>query len=1084
MIVLASTFPFISLSPPVREPVTTLAVLDTQGWRSFLFCRATGSCWTPSPPSSFSVSSQHHHADDSSSALKGQVLVSLKNMLSRAGSDANTRLRRSKSAASVKKHRTGHSTQEPIDPETARCHALTAANIAMDRAKERSSAEIRRSAELSRHDSNACGADNQDAHRGQNVYFSGAAELRRQRSILQTRASNMASTLDVPTDNSYSNISHYAAPESTQFGTLDGYGSLPSSYRRLRKAKSVLTPNQRTISLHNMSSCSPASARTLRNVKSSIGEAEQGLKLGLKRSISFLRGSSNNLSKAFKREEPQTRHNDEAIQLAQEQFLNELEMQRLKKKSSFLFSAKARHQQKAFRKTVRSNKTTEFGDGVKSEDQNVVHPKSESKARSLSASLRDRFKRAFGKTTKDKFPTQQLDASRPHFRDYVDGSGNEGNLDQYFIGEEDPTARGSLYIPSDHDCRSLEDLDRMSTTLRSAQSMESLHSNSRSRVTSWTNTTMSNSLGGRNTPLEHKRLSIIKEDGGPHQPSSSVGRHKGGLEVFREPLPPQMYGRSEEPRIDPQRLYSALTKRIDQEQADAESLHNSVASSNNTPNNLPTNARNYKTTPTVRAVPSEASLYTIAPDNEHRQFSIGAPSWHEDSGMTPQQLAHHNENVERRKSQLALQEEQSSFFPFSDRSKPPKPSPFKLALRARKENQDTSDSESGSVIVKRSREPVHQVHGSYGMSDESMYSRTTGGGSNPQHESAYSGPDDLDGSPPVGGMATIIPTKVNRYPRPTASLVQVHRTRSSDRGEWQSWANNQMNNLERRNSRTSVSHHREHAQINEEDTAIGGRPSTSRGLGCNKLDRRPSERTTRNQNANMATPVGLKRDTSMNDRFPLLELKEVPRNNTPKPTPTDLQRASMMGMNDENVRRGGSDLQKKSSGVLRGKKSQTSFGFKDQDENSPPVSTPGRLNVTGQQPKRKMASFATLKDLTPTSKPKLHSQNLARLSRPFDMDVPDGNRPFDSEYLGIEQPVHKAEKAGRLSVAPAHMATALTPDYAGDDEGGATALPKIEGRSGERKVMNSKRMVSNFLRSRRKIVVKEDESAGSSPAFV
>ncbi len=1005
-------------------------------------------------------------------------------MLSRTGSDASARLTRSKSATSVKQRRKDPIPQESVDPRTARIHAHTAASIAMGRAIERSSDEMRRSAELSRSGSDASRAGKRATNRGQNIHFSGAAELRRQRSLLQTRTSNIASTLQMPGEHPYRDTFQYTVSPPPEYAILDGYGSEPSSYRRLRKAKSSLSPRQRAQSLHNMSSfasCSPASARTLRNVKSSLGDAEQGLKHGLKRSISYLRGSSSNLSKAFNRGESQNQYHDEAIQLAQEQFLNGLEHQRLNKQSSFLFAPKARREQKAFRKTVRSNRTTEFGDGVKSDNQAELQLKPESKARSLSASLRDKFKRAFGKSSKDKFPAQQLDATRPHFRDYVDGTGTESSLDQYFVGDNDPTTRGSLYIPSSNDHDFLEDLDRMSSTLRSAQSIESLHSNSRSRVTSWTNSTITNSLAGRSTPVERKRLSIIKEDGGPHQPTSSMGRHVGGIDIFRKPLPAQdTHGQPVAP-VDSQRIYSALMKRIGQEEADAGSIHDLVTPQNSTASIPPTSAQTYRTAPTIRAVHSQASLHTIAPDKEHRQFSIGKPTWQEDSGVTPQQLAQHNENLERRnREQLEEKEEQSSFFPFSDQGKPrtSKPSPFKLALKARKESQGTSESETGSVVVSRPEPSSGQIHGRYGMSSESIYSTTTGGHSDPRNASGHFSADDPDESSPVPGMATIIPTKASRYPRPAPDLMRLHRTRSSERGEWKGWAEHQMSSLDRRNSQNRSSHHREHAQIDDEDTDIGAeppRPSTSMGLS-----RLQSQRSTRNANAD---PAGSRPGSSMiNDRFTLLDVMEVPRNNT--------------------------------SGVIRGKKSQISFSFKKKDENSPPISTPGRLQASGQRLRRKAASVATLrgptpspKATTPTPKSRIAStfggwgsfgrnitnetdRNLSRLSRPFDMDCPDANRPFEPEYLGTEQPMQAIGKAARLSVAPAGTTPAMTPGYSGDDEGGDTALPEVRTPGDKRMMMSSKRMVSNFLRSRRKNhqarAQMDDQTTteGSSPAFV
>jgi hypothetical protein len=143
---------------------------------------------------------------------------------------------------------------------------------------------------------------------------------------------------------------------------------------------------------------------------------------------------------------------------------------------------------------------------VKSENQASHSSQPEAKSRSISTSFRDKVRRVFGRSisNKNKFPAQQLDASRPYFRGCIDGSGIQSALDRYFVDDNDTTVRGSLYIPSSHECDSLEDLDRMSPTMRSAQSMEGLHSNARSRVTSCT---ISNSwyTFGTQKPFYHQR---------------------------------------------------------------------------------------------------------------------------------------------------------------------------------------------------------------------------------------------------------------------------------------------------------------------------------------------------------------------------------------------------------------------------------------------------------------------------------------------------------------------------------------------------------------------------------------------------
>jgi hypothetical protein len=978
-------------------------------------------------------------------------------MLSRGASDASTRLRRSKSSASVNRRRNRPPVKETIDPDTARRDAVTAAYIAMDRASERASAELRRSAELSRNQSNASGKGTGVTPRSQNIRFRDTVEPRQQRSTLQSKTSTATSSVNMPGSNSYLQLSkNGCGPAINEFGIADGYGSAPSSYRRLRKSKSMLTPRKGGPSIPDLSSQSPGTPRTLRNVKSSLSDREHGLRLGLKRSMSFLKLSSGNLSKTFKRSHSTSEHNDAAVERAREQFMRDIEQQKLQKKSSFMSTSRVRHQN-SFRKTVRPNKITEHGDGSSSAIQPV---KQESKFRSFSASLRDRVRRVLGRSSsKDSnLPAQQMDASRAHFRDYLDGTETNLSHEEHTPVNPDSASRGSLYIPSSQHEESLNDLEAISRSLRSMHSSDSLHSNGRSRVTSWTNSTMTNSLPGRSTPFETKRLSIIQEHGGPHQPSSSIGRHMDEVSASHLPFSARHGHGHLKNHIDSQRVYSALMKRIDQEQeAHDRGKTPKPGPAHDTRQNFTSSAQSFQTAPTVRQVASEESIRTVAPHQQHREFSLHAPSWHETGEKTPQEIAYENETVEKRKSRMALQEVQSTFFPFSSEEKPQTPSPFKQALAARRERQTSSEEESGSVIINR---PSVGDNG-FETSSESQYSRTTSG------HLPIAGMNRSDpelGDEPTG-MATIVPTRVSRYPRPAPSLAQLHKTKSNPSVEWKAWMNSQMTSIDRKNSKSSALHYREGAQIDADDTAVGGRPGSVIGPS-----RRGSDRDAKGDE----TPTNRRRSSLMNDRFPLLDLKEVPRNNTPKPgksssvmrlagsAAADIKRASLAaaGINDENARM--SSTGNANSQPLRAKYSRLSF--RDGEE---PVSTPGRLQHQNQHQAKRLGrpqSSMTIRSqygrITETSGDEEDDTHVprttSRLSRPF----------VDNGYGGPGT----TTAGNRVSAAPSH--------YLGDEVTceKQTALPSIAGAAVKRRdqktgpgmPLSSKRMVSNFLRSRRR----------------
>src|ERR1700733_12325956 len=108
-------------------------------------------------------------------------------MPSRADRDVSAHLRRTKSVASVKQRRVEQLTQDPVNPDTARIHAVTAAHIPMGRATEPTPLERGRSADLAKWDGSANRPSIRPTARSQPILFSPASELRRQRSILQSK---------------------------------------------------------------------------------------------------------------------------------------------------------------------------------------------------------------------------------------------------------------------------------------------------------------------------------------------------------------------------------------------------------------------------------------------------------------------------------------------------------------------------------------------------------------------------------------------------------------------------------------------------------------------------------------------------------------------------------------------------------------------------------------------------------------------------------------------------------------------------------------------------------------------------------
>ncbi|KAB8072319.1 hypothetical protein BDV29DRAFT_192599 [Aspergillus leporis] len=151
---------------------------------------------------------------------------------------ASDRLRRSKSSRSIRRSHQSSGSGEPFDPDIARQHATVAASLAMRRSTERSSTDSHRS---------------YDRLGGPG---SMAVPQRRHRPGSDTDASDTASTVtmqrpqvSIASDVENSKDDHFslaALPPINEFGGLDGRNSSqPSSYRRLRKSRSMFAAGQR-----------------------------------------------------------------------------------------------------------------------------------------------------------------------------------------------------------------------------------------------------------------------------------------------------------------------------------------------------------------------------------------------------------------------------------------------------------------------------------------------------------------------------------------------------------------------------------------------------------------------------------------------------------------------------------------------------------------------------------------------------------------------------------------------------------------------------------------------------------------------
>lgn len=499
---------------------------------------------------------------------------------------------------------------EPIDPELGRQHALTAATLAFARAQERKSAD----GGLSRNNTNNHKQDRNMAprqgtvgnadpvvRRQQSVRFVGPNGIQRSQSVA-TRATKlqpmtstatlrpMAITTNAPVpaafrppsrSSSIGKASIRGATAQYEAGNAfdeyytrdDDIASTPSSYRRLRKSKSMFSPLKAPSVFYTNGT--PERRNSYMGTRSSVSQSQtpstQPTKSFLRapKSMSFLRARRD-----------QSERNDNAVQLARDRFFRDTAEQRLREQPSFLFRSKAQKQEaqrdeKPFRKSVRTSSTNSYGLPVASSNQ-VVAPKEHTlkgAARKASKTIKKSLLKVFGRSSKDDepvvVPNQQVDARETHVRQY---NGSDSAIETFFNvphPDEGSLSRVATRVPDLHAVSSNQQLRSTAVSIKSFKS----ESDNKSRVTSWTNTVGSKATQAQ-IEKEQQRLSIINEVG-THVPSSSMSRARLSNQFSAYPVihrPIKSAGHVQPPppgAVDSARVYSALMKRLDENSPEA-----------------------------------------------------------------------------------------------------------------------------------------------------------------------------------------------------------------------------------------------------------------------------------------------------------------------------------------------------------------------------------------------------------------------------------------------------------------------------------------------------------------------------------
>lgn len=571
-------------------------------------------------------------------------------------------LRRSKSTRSIRKFRRAPEL-ESVNRDLAKSQATAAASHAMRLSSERSSTDSRNS---------------YDRLGGPG---SVAVPRRRPGSSLRSTEDNLsiaqASLADPSTPRqSLENVhgqSHYlddpaALPPITEFNGLDGRNSsLPSSYRRLRKAKSMFSTRTRASKLPGDSwHVDPA------NVDQS---PELTMPRTLRHSISFFRGN-HEPSRTVRSATSQ-----DATQLARHQFLqgtNETGPQL--RRSSFLLS-RHKKEHKPFRKTLRASSETGITASCSSEQSRPRR-----KSRSFSVSIKNGIKRVFGlsKATEEPVPPQEIAVS-------------QGDSDQAGVETDNSDACQSNNMNYCLDTN-------LGRAITSSPSRDSLCT-SNSRVTSWADSTAVNTITTRRTG-HRKSLSLIEEHEDLNQqlPQTVAISNMGHPTVLDKK---QSRGRSNG-AVDSRDLYEALMEQISRntlQSTDEEVVFGTVREHRAIPE-CTSPAFSKRSRCTIRHVPSEESFTSPTSFVTARGRDSLTPQRHYTRPMPSMMSV--------RIPQRLTGQENSQPIGFST---------FRQSPHATYVVGEESDQDSGSVIVARSGEQkIDDV-------SPSVYSRTTSGDS-------------------------------------------------------------------------------------------------------------------------------------------------------------------------------------------------------------------------------------------------------------------------------------------------------------------------------------------------------------------
>ena len=489
------------------------------------------------------------------------------------------------------------------------------------------------------------------------------------------------------------------------------------------------------------------------------------------------------------------------------------------------------------------------------------------RARSFSITIKSRFKRAFwGQNSEGTaLPTQQLAATKAHFRDYLDKLDRESQSDRPILSfDEDALLRSE---PCENTAEAeLSSLDRDTSTasIRSVKVEGSLD-DTQSRVTSWANSTNADSILPYQS-LEKNRLSVIQEHGGPHQPSSSVLRHGvlgPAYSAFSKPPPGQT--RLDDPTgfADSQLIRAVLKQRLeDKHQAEVADHHDDDQRSQTdwsmpalpAPPFRTSSKTGHKNLLNSWAEEEEARRSPSSQEDSQGSMSVirvAHPHMSEDDIFKPREVSikegtsaassqtvsfsessysGHDEATSRHQTKRPLRDVRSTFFPPSTHVERNSTSPYRRAMQSSSADQSFTSVETdrgNSIRLLNVPDSIRHMRTSSATDSGSVYSQSADGNTPRPGQSPTS--VEQAAHETVTGTATII--RHDSSPRIFESSYHVRgKSNSSAKssGDWKTWMATEVATLDRyppkaeKTRRRRFGHTREDAEIHSDgESGVG-----------------------------------------------------------------------------------------------------------------------------------------------------------------------------------------------------------------------------------------------------------------------